>query len=223
MAKFCKKNKNDCTGNKDNQEINNINENEEMDSEIKEQTEPVEKEDEKNATEAQTESEKSEESEESKESDETEPEVTVSPEVKILAEKCEELQEKYLRLAAEYDNFRKRSAKEKETVYSDAYAAAVAGILPIMDNIERAAQFATDDSEMSKGIHLLQNQCVDALEKMGVHAMESTGAEFNPELHNAVMHEEDDSDKKNIVSETFQKGYTYGDKVIRYAMVKVLN
>jgi molecular chaperone GrpE len=218
MAKFCKKNKNDCTENKDNQNINNINE--EMDSEVKEQGEVLEENSEENLEDNLEDS----ESKESKETEEeTEPEVTVSPEVKILAEKCAELQEKYLRLAAEYDNFRKRSAKEKETVYSDAYAAAVAGILPIMDNIERAAQFATDDSEISKGIHLLQNQCVDALEKMGVHAMESTGAEFNPDLHNAIMHEEDDSDKKNVVSETFQKGYTYGDKVIRYAMVKVLN
>ncbi len=218
MAKFCKKNKNDCTENKDNQNINNVNE--EMDSEVKEQGEVLEENIEENSEENL---EENLEDSESKETEETEPEVTVSPEVKILAEKCAELQEKYLRLAAEYDNFRKRSAKEKETVYSDAYAAAVAGILPIMDNIERAAQFATDDSEISKGIHLLQNQCVDALEKMGVHAMESTGAEFNPDLHNAIMHEEDDSDKKNVVSETFQKGYTYGDKVIRYAMVKVLN
>ncbi len=154
---------------------------------------------------------------------EEEVEVSISPEMKKLAEKCDELQDKYMRLAAEYDNFRKRSAKEKETVYSDAFSAAVSGILPIIDNIERAAGFATDDSEMSKGVLLLKKQCVDALEKMGVKAMETDGAEFNPELHNAIMHEEDDSDKQNVISETFQKGYTYGDKVIRYAMVKVLN
>ncbi|MBO7253689.1 MAG: nucleotide exchange factor GrpE, partial [Clostridia bacterium] len=86
-----------------------------------------------------------------------------------------------------------------------------------------AASFATDDSEMSKGVLMLKKQSLDALEKMGVKAMESDGAEFNPELHNAVMHEEDDSENKNIVSETFQKGYLYGDKVVRHAMVKVLN
>ncbi len=150
-------------------------------------------------------------------------EVTISPEMKKLAEKCEEIQDKYLRLAAEYDNFRKRSAKEKELTYADAFAHAVSGILPIIDNIERAAQFATDESEMSKGVLMLKKQCLDALDKMGVKVMESDGVEFNPELHNAVMHEEDDSDNKNIVSETFQKGYMYGDKVIRHAMVKVLN
>lgn len=150
-------------------------------------------------------------------------EVSISPEMKKLAEKCEEIQDKYLRLAAEYDNFRKRSAVEKEQAYSNAYANAVSGILPIIDNIERAAQFATDESEMSKGVLMLKKQCLDALEKMGVSAMESDGVEFNPELHNAVMHEEDDSENKNIVSETFQKGYMYGDKVIRHAMVKVLN
>ena len=76
---------------------------------------------------------------------------------------------------------------------------------------------------MSKGVLMLKKQCLDALDKMGVKVIESDGAEFNPELHNAVMHEEDDSENKNIVSETFQKGYTYGDKVIRHAMVKVLN
>ncbi len=150
-------------------------------------------------------------------------EVTVSPEIKKLSEKCEELQDKYMRLAAEYDNFRKRSAKEKELTYSDAFAHAVSGMLPIIDNIERAAQFAIDESEMSKGILMLKKQCIEAFEKMGVKAMESDGAEFNPEFHNAVMHEEDDSENKNIVSETFQKGYMYGDKVIRHAMVKVLN
>lgn len=152
-----------------------------------------------------------------------EPEIIISPELKKMVEKCEELQDKYMRLAAEYDNFRKRSAKEKENVYSDAFAKAVSGILPIIDNIERAASFATDDSEMSKGVLMLKKQSLDALEKMGVKAMESDGAEFNPELHNAVMHEEDDSENKNIVSETFQKGYLYGDKVVRHAMVKVLN
>ena len=184
--------------------------NEEMNQEVEFENkdgEAAENEEEASSSEAESESE----------------DVVISPELKKIAEKCEELQEKYMRLAAEYDNFRKRSAKEKENVYSDAFAQAVSGILPIIDNIERAASFATDDSEMSKGILMLKKQCFDALEKMGVKAMESDGAEFNPELHNAVMHEEDDSENKNIVSETFQKGYVYGDKVIRYAMVKVLN
>ena len=152
-----------------------------------------------------------------------EQEKALDPEMKKIEAKCEEIQDKYLRLAAEYDNFRKRSAKEKESVYSDAFAAAVLGILPIIDNIDRAASFATDDSEMAKGILMLQKQCYDALSKMGVTPMESDGAEFDPELHNAVMHDEDDSENKNIVSETFQKGYMLREKVIRHAMVKVLN
>ncbi len=150
-------------------------------------------------------------------------EETYDPEKKKLEEKCADLQEKYLRLAAEYDNFRKRSAKEKELTYFDAFTKAVAGILPMVDNIDRAASFATDDSEMAKGIIMLQKQCYDALAKMGVSPMESDGAEFDPEFHNAVMHEEDDSENKNIITETFQKGYMMGDKVVRHAMVKVLN
>ena len=150
-------------------------------------------------------------------------EVEVDSELKKLTAKCDELQDKYLRLAAEYDNFRKRSVKEKELAYFDAFARAVSGILPIVDNLDRATAFADAESEMGKGILMIQKQVYDALEKMGVKAMESDGAEFNPELHNAVMHDEDDSDKKNTVIETFQKGYMYGDKVIRHAMVRVLN
>ena len=197
MAKNCKKNKE-----------NNVEENINVENEI--------------AQEVDTEA-KSEDIDETTCETEEDIEVSISLEMKKLAEKCDELQDKYMRLAAEYDNFRKRSSKEKETIFSDAFSAAVSGILPIIDNIERAAGFATDDSEMSKGVLLLKKQCLDALEKMGVKAMETDGAEFNPELHNAIMHEEDDSDKQNVISETFQKGYTYGDKVIRYAMVKVLN
>ena len=197
MAKNCKKNKE-----------NNVEENINVENEI--------------AQDVDTEA-KSEDIDETTCETEEDIEVSISPEMKKLAEKCDELQDKYMRLAAEYDNFRKRSSKEKETIFSDAFSAAVSGILPIIDNIERAAGFATDDSEMSKGVLLLKKQCLDALEKMGVKAMETDGAEFNPELHNAIMHEEDDSDKQNVISETFQKGYTYGDKVIRYAMVKVLN
>jgi molecular chaperone GrpE len=142
---------------------------------------------------------------------------------KTLSESCAEAQEKYLRLAAEYDNFRKRSVKEKESLFADGFAKAISGILPIIDNVERAASFATDESEVSKGIQMLEKQCMDALAKLGVTPMETNGKEFNPEFHNAIMHEEDDSENKNIIVETFQKGYVMGDKVIRFAMVKVLN
>ncbi len=142
---------------------------------------------------------------------------------KTLSESCAEAQEKYLRLAAEYDNFRKRSVKEKESLFADGFSRAISGILPIIDNVDRAATFATDDSEVSKGVLMLKKQCEDVLAKLGVSPMETDGKEFNPEFHNAIMHEEDDSDNKNIIVETFQKGYVMGDKVIRFAMVKVLN
>lgn len=134
-----------------------------------------------------------------------------------------ELNDRYLRLAAEYDNFRKRSAKEKEGLYADAFAEAVSAFLPIIDNTERAVEYATDDSELAKGVQMLYKQLKDTLEKMKVTEIASDGAAFDPNLHNAIMHEEDESAPENTVSLTLQKGYLLGDKVIRHALVKVVN
>ena len=134
-------------------------------------------------------------------------------------------QEKYMRLYAEYDNFRRRSAKEREGIYSDAYCDAVTQILPIIDNLERATQYSKEDpdSPMAKGIELTIKSCVEALNKMGVYEIEALGKPFDPNLHNAVMHVEDEALGENEVAEVFMKGYTKGDKVIRFSMVKVAN
>lgn len=130
--------------------------------------------------------------------------------------------DKYLRMIAEYDNFRKRSAKEKESVYTDAQADAVQNILPIGDNLARAAQF-TDPASVAKGIAMMQKSFEEALGKMGITEIEAQGKEFDPTWHNAVMHVEDETLGENVVVEVLQKGYRKGDHVVRYAMVKVAN
>ncbi len=132
--------------------------------------------------------------------------------------------DKYIRLYAEYDNFRRRTAKEKEAIYGDATADAVSGILPVIDTLERAAAgLSPEDAEspLGKGIIMTLKSATDALAKMGV---EITPAEiFNPDLHNAVMHIEDETLPEGAIVEVFQKGYRKGDRIIRYAMVKVAN
>lgn len=134
-------------------------------------------------------------------------------------------QEKYMRLYAEYDNFRRRTAKERDGIYADAYADALAQILPIIDNLERAGQYSSDDPEspMAKGIELTIKSCVEALNKMGVYEIEALGKTFDPNFHNAVMHIEDDSFGEGEIVEVFMKGYVKGDKVLRFSMVKVAN
>ena len=128
--------------------------------------------------------------------------------------------DKYLRVLAEYDNFRKRSQKERDSIYSDAYVDCVKNMLPIIDNLERVLTLEGDETFMS-GLKLIVNQTHDALNKMGVHEIECKT--FDPNLHNAVMHVEDEAYGENEIVEVFQKGYIYGEKVIRYAMVKVAN
>ena len=137
----------------------------------------------------------------------------------LEAEKAE-TNDRYLRTLAEYDNFRKRTAKERELVYQDAYADAVKGIIPVVDNVERALEYAADEND-KKGLELIVQSVHTALEKMGVCEIETKT--FDPNLHNAVMHIDDDSYGEGEIVEVFQKGYTYGERVIRYAMVKVAN
>ena len=146
-------------------------------------------------------------------------------EIASLTQKLAEEQDKYMRLYAEYDNFRRRSAKEREGVYSEAYCDAVLQILPIIDNLERAVQYTAEDPEspMAKGIELTIKSCVEALNKMGVYEIEALGKPFDPNFHNAVMHVEDETLGENEIAEVFMKGYVKGDKVIRYSMVKVAN
>lgn len=146
-------------------------------------------------------------------------------EIEKLKNELSEEHDKYMRLYAEYDNFRKRSAKEREGVYADAYCDALTQILPILDNLERAAQFSVEDAEspMAKGIELTLKSFIEAMNKMGVFEIEALGKEFDPNLHNAVMHAEDENEGENKVVEVFMKGYAKGDKVLRYSMVKVAN
>ena len=140
--------------------------------------------------------------------------------IEELEKKNYDLNDKYLRVVAEYDNFRKRSLKERDGIYADAYIDAVKEILPIIDNMERAEAYLNDDAS-SEGVKMIMNSFRLALEKMGVSEIETKA--FDPNYHNAVMHIDDESYGENEIIEVFQKGYKKGDKVIRYAMVKVAN
>ena len=131
-----------------------------------------------------------------------------------------EMSDKYLRVLAEYDNFRKRSIKERDGIYSDAYVDCVKNLLPVIDNVERVLTLEGDEKFM-EGLKLIVAQAREALNKMGVKEIECKT--FDPNLHNAVMHIDDEGYQENEIVEVFQKGYIYGDKVIRYAMVKVAN
>ena len=135
-----------------------------------------------------------------------------------------EANDKYMRLFAEYDNFRKRSAKEKEGIYADAYIDALAQILPVLDNLERAAAFEKADAQtLAKGLELTLRSFAETLSKMGVKEIEAAGKTFDPNLHNAVMHIDDENYGESEVVEVFAKGYVRGDKVLRHSMVKVAN
>lgn len=136
-----------------------------------------------------------------------------------LQKQLDELNDKYLRLYAEYDNFRKRSAKEKADAYSDARIDVVKAFLPLLDNLERALEYEGDN----EGFRIIVKQMNEIFEKLAVKPIESDGAGFDPNFHNAIMHEENPDMGENIVAQTFQKGYTMNEKVIRHAMVKVVN
>ena len=132
-------------------------------------------------------------------------------------------QNKFLRLAAEYDNYRKRTAKEKESIWADAKASVVASFLPVYDNLERALKQDTADEAYKKGVEMTMTQLKDVLSKLGVTEIDAAGQPFDPKLHNAVMHVEDENLRENTVAEVFQAGFQLGEKVIRFAMVKVAN
>lgn len=144
--------------------------------------------------------------------------------VKEAAEKAIKAeQEKYMRLAAEYDNFRKRSQKERESLYTDIKADTLLKFLPVYDNLERALKQETTDEAYRKGVEMIMNQFNQTLEKLGVTEIESEGQKFDPEKHYAVMHVDDEALGENEIVEVFQKGFKVGEKVIRFAMVKVAN
>jgi Molecular chaperone GrpE (heat shock protein) len=139
-----------------------------------------------------------------------------------LNNELEALKDRLLRTNAEYDNFRKRTAKEKEGIYTDACIDVLKNMLPVLDNLERAATAEGNVDDLKKGIDLTLRQFQDSLTKLNVEEI-STEAEFDPNLHNAVMHVEDENLGKNTIADVFQKGYKRGDKVIRHSMVKVAN
>lgn len=145
-------------------------------------------------------------------------------EIKEAAEKLiKEEKEKYLRLCAEYDNFRKRSQKERESLYADIKADTLLKFLPVYDNLERALAQSTADEAYRKGVEMIMTQFNTTLEKLGITEIEALGKTFDPNMHNAVMHVEDENFGENEVVEVFQKGFKLNDKVIRFAMVKVAN
>ena len=167
-----------------------------------------------------------------KEMKETPVEETVEEAVEETAETVEinPWEEKYnaerdahLRVAAEYDNFRKRTIKEKEASYGNGKADAVAKILPVYDNLERALNQETADAAYKKGVELTMNELVKIFTSLGVEIFGNVGEEFDPNLHNAVMHIENEELGENTISQVFQKGFKIGDKVVRFAMVQVAN
>lgn len=144
-------------------------------------------------------------------------------ELEKLRKQMDEKEEQYLRLAAEYDNFRKRSQKEKEGIYQGAKSDAVAAFLPVYDNLERALKQETADEAYKKGVEMTMTGLKEILTKLGVEEIPALGETFDPALHNAVMHVEDENAGENTVVDVFQAGFKLGEKVIRFAMVKVAN
>ena len=142
-----------------------------------------------------------------------------------LAKQLAEEHDQYLRLAAEDDNYRKRTAKEKEGIYANAKIDTIKGMLPVYDNLERGlAQFgAEDDDPHKKGLEMIFNQYKEALTKLGVTPIEAVGQKFDPNEHNAVMHMEDPEKGEGEIVQEFQKGFKMGDRVIRFSMVQVAN
>lgn len=132
-------------------------------------------------------------------------------------------EEKYLRLAAEYDNFRKRTAKEKENIWTDVKAETTAAFLSVYDNLERAVKLSCTDEAYAKGVEMTLTGLKDVLTKLGIEEIPALGECFDPSVHNAVMHVDDETAEENTIVEVFQTGFKLGERIIRFAMVKVAN
>ena len=150
-------------------------------------------------------------------------EVTETVEVNPFEEKYNAEHDAYLRLAAEFDNFRKRTVKEKDASYGNGKADAVGKLLPVYDNLERALNQPTDDAAYKKGVEMTMTELVKIFTSLGVEIFGNVGETFDPELHNAVMHVENEELDENTIAAVFQKGFKIGDKVVRFAMVQVAN
>lgn len=144
-------------------------------------------------------------------------------EKKPTKEEYDLLNDKYLRVCAEYNNFRNRSQKEKDSLYGDVRCNVILSFLPVYDNLERALNTQTEDEAYRKGVELIMKQFEDTFKKLGVEEIQALGEKFNPDFHNAVMHVDDETKGENEIVEVFQKGFKIGDKVIRFPMVKVAN
>ena len=155
--------------------------------------------------------------------EETVEETVETPAVDPWEEKYNAEHDSFLRLAADYDNFRKRTLKEKEQSYSNGKADAIAKLLPVYDNLERALSQNTEDTAYKKGVEMTMTQLVSIFESMGVEIFGEKGDVFDPNLHNAVMHTEEEGAPENTITLVFQKGFKMGDKIIRFAMVQVAN
>ena len=152
-----------------------------------------------------------------------EAETVETPAANPWEEKYNAEHDSYLRLAADYDNFRKRNAKEKEASYTNGKADAVAKLLPVYDNLERALNQQTEDAAYKKGVEMTMTELVKIFTALGVEIFGNVGETFDPNLHNAVMHCEDENLGENVIAMVFQKGFKIGDKVVRFAMVQVAN
>ena len=150
-------------------------------------------------------------------------ETVETPEVNPWEEKYNAERDAHLRVAAEFDNFRKRTVKEKEASYGNGKADAVAKILPIYDNLERALNQETTDAAYKKGVEMTMNELVKIFTGLGVEIFGNVGDEFDPNLHNAVMHVDNEELGENVIAQVFQKGFKIGEKVVRFAMVQVAN
>lgn len=146
-----------------------------------------------------------------------------APAVDPWEEKYNAEHDSYLRLAADYDNFRKRTVKEKEASYGNGKADAVEKLLPVYDNLERALNQPTEDAAYKKGVEMTMTQLVNIFTSLGVEIFGEVGDAFDPNLHNAVMHTEEEGVEENTITQVFQKGFKMGDKIVRFAMVQVAN
>lgn len=147
----------------------------------------------------------------------------LAEELEALKQTLSDQEEKFLRLAAEYDNFRKRSQKEKESLWGDAKAETILAFLPVYDNLERALKQETCDEAYAKGVDMTMTGLREVLAKLGIEEIPALGQTFDPNLHNAVMHVDDEEAGENTIVDVFQTGFRSGEKVIRFSMVKVAN
>jgi len=161
--------------------------------------------------------------EETVETPEVQEETPETPEVNPWEEKYNAEHDSYLRLAADYDNFRKRTIKEKEQSYGNGKADAIEKLLPVYDNLERALNQPTQDEAYKKGVEMTMNQLVSIFTGLGVEIFGNAGDTFDPNIHNAVMHTEEEGVEENTITQVFQKGFKLGEKIVRFAMVQVAN